>query len=479
MKFILSGIAFAAAVFAQAGPYERCGGKGWSGATTCVAGFTCTFSNDYYSQCAPLLNLNNGTRSSAYTQCGGRGWNGTTVCVDGYKCKFVNAWYSQCVLLNSAPGAAGAGSAPTTLVTSSGWARTSTEASFPTATRAPSNTTTTVTAPALTSTASASAAPTSTSAPSSTVPVSRDSKLKWLGVDESSAEFAPEMKPGVEGHDFRFPDEASIDGLIKEGYNIFRIPFLMERMAAPALTSPLQDKYLAGITQIVKLITKQGKHAIVDAHNYGRYNGEIITDTKAFQTFWKNVASTFRDDDKVIFDLNNEFYGLDQSLVLQLNQAGIDGVREAGAKTQYIMAEGNSYSGAWTWATVNDNLKNLVDPEDKLIYQMHQYFDTDGSGGSTECVSSTAGAERVASATKWLRDNNKVGVIGEFAGGANAQCKAAVESMLDHLEDNSDVWLGALWWGAGPWWSGYRYDFQAPDGIAYQYYDAVLKKYLA
>jgi cellulose 1,4-beta-cellobiosidase len=31
----------------------QCGGKGWSGATTCVTGWTCTVSNEYYSQCLP------------------------------------------------------------------------------------------------------------------------------------------------------------------------------------------------------------------------------------------------------------------------------------------------------------------------------------------------------------------------------------------------------------------------------------------
>ncbi|KAF8960872.1 hypothetical protein BDZ97DRAFT_1665247, partial [Flammula alnicola] len=30
-----------------------CGGQGWSGATTCVAGSVCTYSNAYYSQCLP------------------------------------------------------------------------------------------------------------------------------------------------------------------------------------------------------------------------------------------------------------------------------------------------------------------------------------------------------------------------------------------------------------------------------------------
>ncbi|KAF9047563.1 carbohydrate deacetylase, partial [Panaeolus papilionaceus] len=31
----------------------QCGGQGWSGPTTCVSGYTCTYSNPYYSQCVP------------------------------------------------------------------------------------------------------------------------------------------------------------------------------------------------------------------------------------------------------------------------------------------------------------------------------------------------------------------------------------------------------------------------------------------
>lgn len=59
-------------------------------------------------------------------------------------------------------------------------------------------------------------------------------------------------------------------------------------------------------------------------------------------------------------------------------------------------------------------------------------------------------AERVASATTWLRSNKKIGMIGEFAGGANSVCLSAVKGLLDHLKANSDVWKGALWWGGGP-----------------------------
>lgn len=41
-------------------------------------------------------------------------------------------------------------------------------------------------------------------------------------------------------------------------------------------------------------------------HNYGRWYGQVITDVDAFQGYWKNLASLFKDNDKVIFDTNNE-----------------------------------------------------------------------------------------------------------------------------------------------------------------------------
>ncbi|KDR76916.1 hypothetical protein GALMADRAFT_246036 [Galerina marginata CBS 339.88] len=40
-------------VAAQSPQYGQCGGQGWAGATTCTAGWTCTYSNPYYSQCLP------------------------------------------------------------------------------------------------------------------------------------------------------------------------------------------------------------------------------------------------------------------------------------------------------------------------------------------------------------------------------------------------------------------------------------------
>ncbi|TBU24276.1 hypothetical protein BD309DRAFT_650368 [Dichomitus squalens] len=51
----LGALLFVASVAAQstAPQYGQCGGQGWTGATVCPSGWTCTFSNSYYSQCLP------------------------------------------------------------------------------------------------------------------------------------------------------------------------------------------------------------------------------------------------------------------------------------------------------------------------------------------------------------------------------------------------------------------------------------------
>ena len=169
---------------------------------------------------------------------------------------------------------------------------------------------------------------------------------------------------------------------------------------------------------------------------------------------------------------------MDQTLVLNLNQAAINGIRAAGATTQYIFVEGNAWTGAWSWTKNNDNLSGLTDPQDKIVYEMHQYLDSDSSGTSETCVSSTIGKERIQAATEWLKDNEKVGVLGEFAGGVNDQCKTAVTGMLNYLGENSGVWMGAMWWAAGPWWGDYMYSMEPTSGAAYTGMMSTLEPYL-
>jgi endoglucanase len=120
---------------------------------------------------------------------------------------------------------------------------------------------------------------------------------------------------------------------------------------------------------------------------------------------------------------------------------------------------------------------NLTDPSNKIVYEMHQYLDLDGSGTHPECVNSTIGAERIAEATVWLRENKKLGILGEFAGGNNSVCESAVTGMLDSLTANNDVWMGAMWWGAGPFWGDYIFSMEPPNGNGFVAYIDTLVRY--
>jgi endoglucanase len=74
----------------------------------------------------------------------------------------------------------------------------------------------------------------------------------------------------------------------------------MERMAPGSMTATLSPAYLANYTATINYITSNGGWAIVDPHNFGRYGGNIITDTAGFQTFWANLAGTFKSNSKVV-----------------------------------------------------------------------------------------------------------------------------------------------------------------------------------
>lgn len=71
-----------------------------------------------------------------------------------------------------------------------------------------------------------------------------------------------------------------------------------------------------------------------------------------FESWWKTVATRFKDNDLVIFDTNNEYHDMDNELVADLNQAAVNGIRDAGATSQFIWLEANEYSGAWRFVSI-------------------------------------------------------------------------------------------------------------------------------
>lgn len=53
MKSAIVASTLVTSALAAAGAYQQCGGNGFNGDTTCISGYTCTFLNEWYSQCLP------------------------------------------------------------------------------------------------------------------------------------------------------------------------------------------------------------------------------------------------------------------------------------------------------------------------------------------------------------------------------------------------------------------------------------------
>ncbi|TFK99435.1 endoglucanase [Pterulicium gracile] len=294
-------------------------------------------------------------------------------------------------------------------------------------------------------------------------------KFKFYGVNQAGAEFGQNVIPGVLGTHYTWPSPSSIDYFTSRGFNSFRIAFLMERLVAPStgVKGPHVQAYLQGLTSIVNYITSKGAYAILDPHNYLRYNGQLMTNTNESIVVWKNLATVFKNNSRVIFDLQNEPYGIDATTTAAMMQAGINGVRAAGATSQMIFVQGTAWSGAWSWTLDSGNanaFKNLKDPNNNLAVEMHQYPDSDSSGTSTTCVSPTIAVERLRAATEWLKANNLKGFLGEFGGGSNDVCIQAWQQGLCYMQQQGGVWIGALWWAAGPWWGDYFQSIEPPNG---------------
>jgi endoglucanase len=70
-----------------------------------------------------------------------------------------------------------------------------------------------------------------------------------VGVSESGAEFGSSI-PGTLGTDYTWPDTSKIQALRDDGMNVFRIPFLMERLVPDSMTGTPDSTYLKDLKSV-------------------------------------------------------------------------------------------------------------------------------------------------------------------------------------------------------------------------------------
>ena len=283
--------------------------------------------------------------------------------------------------------------------------------------------------------------------------------LPFRGVSLSGAEWGGNY-PGQEGTDYVWAKKSEIDFFLAKGMNTFRIGFQWERLQ-PQAYGELTPIYLSRLDGLVTYATSRGARVVLNPHNFARYYDGVVGSAAVpegvFADLWRRLATKYANNPLVMFNLVNEPHDLPTEQWASAANAAIAAIRTAGA-TSTIIVPGNAWTGGASWSENWYGTPNAVamlaitDPADNVLFEAHQYFDGDMSGNAGTCVSATIGSERIAGFVDWLRKNGKKGFIGEFAGGNNATCDAAVRDFLGFATNNADVLQGWLWWAGGPWW---------------------------
>lgn len=150
---------------------------------------------------------------------------------------------------------------------------------------------------------------------------------------------------------------------------------------------------------------------------------------------------------------------MDNNLVLANNQAAINAIRATGAK-QLILAPGGGWTGGHSWTTGyagntppnSEVMVKLTDSLNNTAFDIHEYLDSDFSGGHALC--SQPAATNLAGVTSWLKTNGFKAMITEFGGSNGTQCETYITDMVKYMETNPE-YIGWTAWAAGPLWGSY------------------------
>ncbi len=313
--------------------------------------------------------------------------------------------------------------------------------------------------------------------------VSARAASRLFGVNLAGADFGPiapsqgnpnTVYPGTNGTEYAFPKASELDYYLSRGRRVFRLPFRWERMQ-PKLNGPLDADHLRALDEVVDEAAKRKMLLLLDCHNYGRYNvlapdGKTVSEYllgapqlpfSAFADFWKRMAQHYgtgaRNTAILGYGLMNEPHDMGLATAWpQAAQAATDAIR-AVDKTTAIYVAGDSWSGAHSWRDVNENL-DIKDASNNIVYEAHQYFDSDSSGTYRASYEDEAkgdfglqtGVNRVRPFVQWCREKNRRGFVGEFGIPDNdARWLVIMDNFLAYLQANN---IGGAYWAGGPRW---------------------------
>lgn len=188
----------------------------------------------------------------------------------------------------------------------------------------------------------------------------------------------------------------SLRYLAARGISLVRLPFNWERLQ-PELGGPLAESEVEHLRAVIDEADELGMTVVLNMHNFGGYYERdggrrvrriIGTDQLPIDTFadsWARIASTFGDEDDVVWGLMNEpanmaaVDGRSPARVWEeASQAAVDAIRSTG-DGHVISVAGYQYSTAARWSTTHPR-PWIDDPLRRVRYEAHQYWDSSLKG---------------------------------------------------------------------------------------------------
>lgn len=307
------------------------------------------------------------------------------------------------------------------------------------------------------------------------VPGEKREAVMMFGLNESGGEFAG-VYPGVDGTHYGYPNYDDLAYARRKGFGIIRLPFRWERVQRPLGSSSLIKSETDKIRQVLDWASELGLKVVFDMHNFGRYCtycngyssannvyaviGEPSCTLGHFCDVWRMLAREFKDYECIWgYEIMNEPYAMLSSMPwFDIAQAAIYAIREEDMSTP-IVIDGDQFATARNWVYYSDNLRNLNDPADNLIFSAHCYFDKDSSGEYKDSYDNSGanmqtGVTRVKPFVEWCGKYGKRGFVGEYGiPDDDSRWNTVLDNTISYLKENG---IGGTYWSAGHRWGDYK-----------------------
>ncbi|KAI1483824.1 glycoside hydrolase family 5 protein [Daldinia eschscholtzii] len=284
-------------------------------------------------------------------------------------------------------------------------------------------------------------------------------KVQFLGVSIAGGEFGCKDDGSCPIDSAKLPD----DGVTQmwhfvgdDAINILRMPVSWQFLVDDNLGGKLDSNNFDDYDRLMQACLATGAYCMIDIHNYGRWNGKIIgqggpTDEQ-FVNLWQQLATKYSDEEKVIFELMNEPHDVDVDTWAETCQKVVTAIRKAGATKQMILLPASNFDGVATLTKDNgaEQLLDITNPDgskDNLLLDIHAYLDKDASGTNKQCT--TDNTDAFKDLAKYLRIRGRKGLVSQTGASQDSSCLKMFCEQNKLINDNSDVFVGIVGWGAG------------------------------